>query len=349
MNALYALVFVFMLVLIPIVGVGAANLSYFFAVCIPYTAVTIFVLGFAWKIFKWAKSPVPFRIPTTAGQQQSLDWISQNKWDNPSTGMQTVVRMIGEVFLFRSLFRNTRAELRENNGPVVAYASSKWLWIFAILFHYGFVIIFFRHFRLFLDPVPVLLDWLEFGDGILQLGVPRIYQSDLLILVGLSFLFGRRLWDAKVRYISLVQDYFPLLLILGVVLSGIYMRYFVKVDIVAIKALTMGLVTFALPAKDAIAALDLTFFIHLFLVSSLMIYFPFSKLMHLGGVFMSPTRNMPNDTRIRHHVNPWNPTEIKAHAYADYEKEFGAHMAEAGLPLDDPANAGEAEAPAEEA
>lgn len=337
MNALYALVFVFMLVLIPVLGVGAAKLSYFFAVCIPYTAVIIFVLGFAWRIFKWAKSPVPFRIPTTGGQQQTLDWIPQNKWDNPSTGMQTVVRMIGEVFLFRTLFRNTRTELRDG---VVGYASSKWLWLFAILFHYGFVMIFFRHFRLFLDPVPVMIHWLEFGDGILQLGVPRIYQSDLFILLGLSFLLGRRLWDPKVRYISLVQDYFPVLLILAVALSGIYMRYFVRVDIVAIKALTMGLVTLAIPAKEAIAGLDITFFVHLFLVSSLMVYFPFSKLMHLGGVFLSPTRNMPNDTRIHHHVNPWNP-DIKPHSYASYEKEFGVPMAEVGLPLDDPANAGE--------
>ena len=33
------------------------------------------------------------------------------------------------------------------------------------------------------------------------------------------------------------------------------------------------------------------FFAHLFLVSALLAYFPFSKLMHGAGVFLSPTRN----------------------------------------------------------
>lgn len=340
MNAMYSLVFVFLLVLIPLFGVGAAKLDFFFAVCVPYTAIIIFVAGFACKVFGWAKRPVPFRIPTTGGQQQSLDWITQNKWDNPSTGPQTVMRMLGEVLLFRTLFRNTRTKLSE--GPVVAYTSSKWLWMFAILFHYGFILVFFRHFRLFLEPVPIFLNWLEFGDGLLQIGAPRLYLSDLLLVAGVALLLGRRLWDAKVRYISLVQDYFPLILILSIALSGVYMRYFAKVDIVAIKTLTMGLVTLHFPTAEQFAGVSPAFFVHLFLVCTLMIYFPFSKLMHLGGVFLSPTRNLPNDSRIHHHVNPWNP-DIKPHSYAAYEKDFGVPMAEAGLPLDDPANGEAAE------
>jgi nitrate reductase gamma subunit len=341
MNALYSLIFVFALVLIPLVGVGAAHLQTFFGVCVPLTAVIIFLAGFTYKILKWIKSPVPFRIPTTGGQQQSLDWIKQNKWDNPSSGPQTVIRMALEVLTFRSLFRNTRVELNKEAGTV-GYASSKWLWIFALLFHYGFVMIFFRHFRLFTNPVPLPLEWLEFGDGIMQIGVPTFYMSNALILAGALFLLGRRLWDAKVRYISLVTDYFPLLLIIAVVLSGIYMRYFVKVDVISIKAITMALVTFNFAHLD-FAQVNVAFFVHVFLVSTLMVYFPFSKLMHLGGVFLSPTRNLPNDNRFRHHANPWNP-DIKPHSYASYEKEFGVPMAEAGLPLDNPENANPAEA-----
>jgi nitrate reductase gamma subunit len=246
-----------------------------------------------------------------------------------------------EVLTFRSLFRNTRVELNKEAGTV-GYASSKWLWIFALLFHYGFVMIFFRHFRLFTNPVPLPLEWLEFGDGIMQIGVPTFYMSNALILAGALFLLGRRLWDAKVRYISLVTDYFPLLLIIAVVLSGIYMRYFVKVDVISIKAITMALVTFNFAHLD-FAQVNVAFFVHVFLVSTLMVYFPFSKLMHLGGVFLSPTRNLPNDNRFRHHANPWNP-DIKPHSYASYEKEFGVPMAEAGLPLDNPENANPAEA-----
>ena len=66
-----------------------------------------------------------------------------------------------------------------------------------------------------------------------------MYQTDALILVGLLFLLARRVFDGKVRYISLLQDYFPLLLIIGIALTGIWMRYVVKVDVIAVKELAM--------------------------------------------------------------------------------------------------------------
>jgi nitrate reductase gamma subunit len=54
--------------------------------------------------------------------------------------------------------------------------------------------------------------------------------------------------------------------------------------------------------------IDPLFTAHFFLVCVLFAVFPFSKLMHMAGVFMSPTRNMANNNRMRRHVNPWNPT-----------------------------------------
>jgi nitrate reductase gamma subunit len=331
MNAFYSLIFVFALVLIALFGVGAAHLSYFFGVILPLAAVIVFIVGIVFKVLGWGKSAVPFRIPTTGGQQQSLDWIKQNKWDNPSTASQTFIRMFFEVLFFRSLFRNTSASLRNEDGaPVVAYASAKWLWLFALMFHYSFLIIVLRHLRLFMDPVPFFVTSLDFLDGILQIGAPRLYTSDLLILVGLSFLLLRRLLVPILRYISGAADYFPLLLILGIALSGIYMRYFGKVDVIAIKELTMGLVTLSPKVPANIGA---SFYVHITLVSTLLIYFPFSKLMHMGGVFLSPTRNMPNNSRIVHHENPWNPN-VKPHSYEAYEDDFREHMIEAGLPVE---------------
>lgn len=346
MNALYSLLFVFLLVLIPLFGVDAAHMRTFFGVCVPVTAFIIFLLGFIYKVINWGRSPVPFRIPTTGGQFKSFDDEigKQNKYDCPQTGAQTFVRMVLEVFAFRSLFRNTAASLAETkDGPVVAYASAKWLWGFAIIFHYSFFIVALRHLRLFLEPVPFFVNGLEFIDGLLQIGAPTMYLADVGLVLGVLLLAGRRLIDSKVNYFSYVSDYFPLFLILAVALSGIYMRYMAKVDVIAIKELTMGLVTFNYVVPEAISV---SFFVHVFLVSVLMVYFPFSKLMHLPGVFLSPTRNMPNDTRAKHHVNPWNDPNIGPHKYEDYEKEFGVPMAEAGLPLDNPANG---EAPAEEA
>jgi nitrate reductase gamma subunit len=62
-------------------------------------------------------------------------------------------------------------------------------------------------------------------------------------------------------------------------------------------------------------------------------YFPFSKLMHMAGIFFSPTRNQPNNSRAVRHENPWN-SPINYHTYEAYEDEFRDKMMEAGIPLE---------------
>ena len=79
--------------------------------------------------------------------------------------------------------------------------------------------------------------------------------------------------------------------------------------------------------------ISVMFYIHLALVCVLLIYFPLSKLMHAGGIFFSPTRNMANNNRMVRHINPWNPT-VKVHTYEEYEDEFREKMRAVGLPLD---------------
>ncbi len=330
MKAIYSLFLVFALVLVALLGAGAGGMHYLFGVIIPYVAVVLFVAGFVMRVIRWGKSPVPFRIPTTCGQEFSLPWIKQNKIDNPSTTWGVILRMFFEIVLFRSLFRNTRVELHD--GPKLAYASNKWLWLFALLFHYSFLTIFLRHMRLFTEPVPGFFQALESVDGMLQIGVPSLYLTDVVIVVAATYLFLRRVVIPQVRYVSLPADYFPLFLILGIVLSGIFMRYFVKTDIVSVKELTMGLVTFHPRIPEGVGTI---FYIHVFLVSVLLIYFPFSKLMHMGGVFLSPTRNLANNNRMKIHVNPWN-YPVKVHTYEAYEDEFREKMVEAGLPVEKP-------------
>jgi hypothetical protein len=68
-------------------------------------------------------------------------------------------------------------------------------------------------------------------------------------------------------------------------------------------------------------------------LSVLLAYFPFSKLMHMGGVFLSPTRNMANNNRSKRHVNPWS-YPVKVHTYEEWEEEFHDKMKAAGLPLE---------------
>ncbi|MCU0725435.1 MAG: sulfate reduction electron transfer complex DsrMKJOP subunit DsrM [Planctomycetes bacterium] len=327
MNALLSLLAVGVLIGLAALASGA-GLGFVFAVVLPYLAILLFLGGFIAKIVGWAKSPVPFRIPTVSGQQKALDWIPQNKLESPVTGFQVFVRMALEVLFFRSLFRNTRAELRE--GPRLVYAADKFLWLFALLFHWSFLVIFIRHLRFFTEPVPFFVTALESLDGFFEVGIPFLFLTDLAILAALAFLLGRRFANPQVRYISLFADYFPLFLILGIVVTGVLMRHFAKVDIHAVKALGVSLLSLS-PAVPA--GLGALFFIHLFLVTTLIAYFPWSKLMHLGGVFMSPTRNLANNNRTVRHVNPWNP-DVKPHSFDAWKEEFKDEIAQAGYKLE---------------
>jgi nitrate reductase gamma subunit len=108
------------------------------------------------------------------------------------------------------------------------------------------------------------------------------------------------------------------------------MRYFSKVNIRAAKELTLGLVSFHPTIPQGIGAV---FYVHLFFVCILLAYFPFSKLMHMGGVFLSPTRNMANDSRMVRHINPWN-YPVHVHTYEEYEDDFREKMKKAGLPVE---------------
>ena len=245
MNALYSLFAVFALIVIAMLGAGAAGLEQLFGLYIPWLAIAVFLLGFVTKVIGWAKSPVPFRIPTTAGQMKSLPWIEHDKYDNPQTTGQNIVRMALEVLLFRSLFRNLAVQrfgsTEDGVDMKVRYASAKWLWLFALIFHYSFLVVFIRHWRLFMDPVPGFLTGVEFFDGLLQIGVPTLYLTDATLVLGATLLLLRRFVLPQVRYISQPADYFPLFLILAIALSGIIMRYWAKTDVMNVKEVTMAL------------------------------------------------------------------------------------------------------------
>jgi nitrate reductase gamma subunit len=182
------------------------------------------------------------------------------------------------------------------------------------------------------SPVPGFVTFIEQADGFFEIGLPEVFITTLTFLGGVGYLLYRRFRNPQVRYISLIGDYFPLFLLLGIGFSGAWMRHFGKVDIAAIKELMVGFFHFSPTVPEGISPL---FFGHLFLVSVLLAYFPFSKLTHMAGVFLSPTRNLPNNNRAVRHVNPWD-YPVKVHTYEEYEDDFREKMVGAGVPVDKP-------------
>jgi nitrate reductase gamma subunit len=328
MKALVSFIAVLLLAAIAYAGGSVPGLRFIFGVVIPYAAILIFVVGMVVRVLKWASSPVPFRIPTTTGQQKSLPWIKHSIIESPSTGLGVIARMALEVLVFRSLFRNLKTQV--GDGKQVTYGEAKWLWAAGLAFHWSFLIILVRHMRFFIEQVPAAIQLIEGLDSFLQVGAPLLYMTDAVILASVTYLFIRRIGIPQVKYISLIADYFPLFLILGIALTGVLMRYFTKTDIVSVKILAMGLISFNPSVPETIGVM---FFIHLFLLSVLFVYFPLSKLVHMAGVFMSPTRNMANNSRMKRHVNPWN-YPVHVHTYEEYENDFREKMKGAGLPVE---------------
>jgi len=328
MPILYATLLTLFLVFLPSVGVGLLNLKPLFGVFIPYAALFIFIFGLIYRVVKWASSPVPFCIPTVCGQAKSLSWIRNDRINSPHTIWGIVVRMALEVVLFRSLMRNEKARFFQ--GGRLLFYGNMFLWLGGLIFHWSLFIIIVRHLRLFLEPVPSFILFIQSLDGFFEVGTPAIFFTDTLIILAIIYLFFRRVFEPQLRYFSISADYFPLMLIFAIVVTGLMTRHLYKIDMMEVKSFLTALCAFKPHIPKAINTI---FFIHIFLVSILLIYIPFSKLTHMAGLFFSPTRNLKNLSRMERHINPWD-YPVRVHTYEEWENEFRDAMKDAGLSLD---------------
>lgn len=192
----------------------------------------------------------------------------------PATRAGAAVRVGREVVLFESLFR-----------------ADKFLWLVSMLFHVGLLLVLLRHLRYFITPPPLPVALVQ------PLGIIGAFA----MVAGLVGLIARRLFDPRVRYISRPTDMAVLLLLLAIAVSGFVMTFIAPPDIMAVKQYLAGLWRFdpqPLPADPALI-------IHLVLAAALMAVLPYSKLLHIAGVFFSSTRNQPDDARRKRHVAAW--------------------------------------------
>jgi nitrate reductase gamma subunit len=298
-----------------------------------YAAAAVCLGGLVWRVWTWATTPEPFRIPTTTGQQRSLPWITPSRIESPSSALGVAGRLACEALLFRSLFRNT-APARQSvppSCPPPVFLERKALWLGAMALHWSLLVILVRHLRLFVDPVPGAVAAVAALDGFFEVGSPRWYATDVMVAAALLYLLARRLRDPLLRYLTLPADYLALAALAAVAGTGIVLRYAVRVDLVDVRAYTLGLAALApVPLRD----LNLWLAAHLAAVAWLATALPFTKLVHAAGAWLSPTRNQANDSRRRRHTNPWN-APVEVHGYEAWRDEFREKLAAAGLPIDE--------------
>jgi len=300
-----------------------------------YASSALCIGGLAWRVWLWAGTPEPFRIPTTTGQQPSVAGIACSRVESPSTRIGVVGRMALEGLLFRSLFRNTAFAPPPQGSPVHArpiFRERKALWLGAMALHWSLLAILVRHLRLFVEPVPALVTALAAVDGFFDIGLPRWYATDAIVIGALAYLLARRLRDPLLRYVTLPADYLALGLLVAVTGSGLVLRYAERTDMVDVRHFALSLAAWA-PAPLTAPSVWLT--AHLAAVACLLAVLPFSKMVHGLGVWLSPTRNQANDGRRRRHVNPWN-APVPVHTHAAWQDEFRDKLTIAGIPLEEP-------------
>jgi len=168
------------------------------------------------------------------------------------------VRLYTEVVFLRSTFFTDRLA-----------------WIFGACFHFGILLVVIRHLRYALDPSWAGPLW--YGVIIAQ---PFGLYGGFVMLFGVLGFWARRMLVKELRERSTVSDYLMLALLTAIPIVG-YINNWVHTDVIAVKTFFIGLATFnwqPLPSDPLLLT-------HMWLVAVLMVALPFSKLLHMPGVF----------------------------------------------------------------
>lgn len=218
---------------------------------LPFITLIVFTGGMIYRIYVWNSLPSP----------------TMTLFPAPKSDTDRYLELTKEILLFKSLFKGDKA-----------------LWALGWVFHVMLALIFVGHFRA-LSPLP---DKLLAAIGLTPENIDTMSAvtgggAGVVILACLIAILVRRLEVKRVREISTPGDYFALILLIAIVLTGNAMRFISHFELKDAHEYFYGLVTFT-----SVSLPDNGWFIaHFLLAQLLLIYIPFSKILHFGGVFFT--------------------------------------------------------------
>lgn len=209
-----------------------------------YLAILVFILGVAYRAWNWAHLPTGF------------------SWGLfPKPTRWTVTSLIWKAFAWPTLLK-----------------ADKWLWIGALCFHLGMLVLLLGHLGIFINMA-------SFGESI---GIPTEASYTIGVVAGsvagivILFYLSRRLLVTKAKEISSFADHFWLWALLVVVGVGIYARVFHEVNSDAVREFAISVLTLRpiLPPENG------WFLVHTLLSECFIIYAVMGKPIHaLGQLF----------------------------------------------------------------
>ncbi|MBU0495641.1 MAG: respiratory nitrate reductase subunit gamma [Chloroflexi bacterium] len=228
-------------------------IAFIFYYITPYVAVIVFFGGIAYQLYRWSRKP-----PVAA--HLSL-------YPRPQGHLARFIDAVIDMFTLKGLFKVNKA-----------------LWLGGFVMHLGLLLILFGHIRAFAD-FYFLWDLLGWGEEQVHLfsGVAGTIAG-ILFTIPLFYLLARR-WSGPVKWLSKPEDFALLFLLIGIGFTGFHMRLLTTVQVEELHHFFGGLALFNWQVPPASAG-D-SFIFHFALVQALMIYFPFSKLMHTIGTLFA--------------------------------------------------------------
>jgi nitrate reductase gamma subunit len=222
---------------------------------LPYVAVGVFLIAMVYRVRSWMKLPAPamtlFPAPAAGGKANAINTAK-------------------EAVFFRSLFKGDRP-----------------LWIFSWGFHAVLALIFVGHVRVVsnVDQVFMSLGMSEAGIQGMSSGAGG--AAGIIILVTAVALLLRRLLLPRVKEITSIADVLALVLIGAILVTGNMMRFSAEhFDLTLTREYFAGLASFQ-GVTNAEALQNGVFLTHLALALLLLMYIPFSKILHFGGIFFT--------------------------------------------------------------
>jgi nitrate reductase gamma subunit len=216
---------------------------------LPFVTLIVLVWGLVHRIGKWQKAAVANVAVYPAA---STRW---GLWK----------QVLGEVVLFSS-FRKQNREL----------------WSKTWIFHVTLLLILAGHTRLISDwPLRHLLGMSEGTIGAVSAIGGGLFG--IVALAACLLLLNRRFALRQVREISTGEDYYVLILVLMILVTGNGLRFFTHFDVTIAQEYFASLLSLHATKVPH----DPLFLLHLFLVQLLLLYLPFGKFLHIPGVFYS--------------------------------------------------------------
>jgi nitrate reductase gamma subunit len=189
------------------------------------------------------------------------------------------------VLALGSVVRYDREPYSWRSGSSQLLRRKQLLWG-SVLFHLGVLVIFAGHFVGLLTPIVVFETLGVSHEAKQLLAIIAGGIAGVMALVGATLLIHRRLFDPRIRRTSSFTDIAILLLLYAQLLLGVFtipvsLQHVDGGEMVKFMSWAQGIFTFRAGAADFIADAHPIFKLHLFLGLTILLLFPFTRLVHM--------------------------------------------------------------------